>query len=63
MSAKKAKKPQLRLIASDVKQPIAEATDELAMLIRSINESARKAKAKKKLKELQEVEPEPPMAA
>ncbi len=62
MSAKKAKKPQLRLIASDVKQPIAEATDELALLIRSINESARKAKAKK-LKELEEAEPEPPMAA
>lgn len=62
MSAKKAKKPQLKLVPSDVKQPIAEAPDELAILIRSINESARKAKAKK-LKELQEVEPEPPMAA
>lgn len=62
MSVKEAKKVTLKLIPSDVKQAIAETTDELALLIRSINESARKAKAKK-LKELPEVEPDPPIAA
>ncbi len=60
MSARKNKKAQLTLIHSDAKKEKPEATDELVLLIRSINESARKAK---RLKELQEVEPEPPMAA
>ncbi len=59
MLRKKTKKAQLKLISSDVKEKDSQALDELALLIQSINQSAKKAKAKN----IEQADPEPPLAA
>ncbi len=61
MTKRKTKPNQLKLVPYEVKQPKGEELDELALLIRSINESGRKAKAQTQA--CNEVEPEPPLAA
>ncbi|KAF0235574.1 MAG: hypothetical protein FD167_4595 [bacterium] len=59
MPKKKTSKPSLRLLECEPSLPKIEGEDELAMLIRSINDMAKEAKNKSS----QRPKPEPPRAA